>query len=689
MATLNTLRTRGGVIVSVVIGVALLAFLLGDFGNSGANMMNERKMRVGEIDGEKIGYTRFADQVDYLTNVMEFRMGGNSLTSEQQDQVRDMAWNSLIAEYALQPGMKEAGIAISEDEQTDMVAGAYISPVVRATFVNPNTGSFDAALLRTFVANLGQDYTGRSAQFWNYVKEQMVNERLISKYETLVAQGMYVTDLEVEQAVADAGSSNAISYTMKGYDQVPDSLVTVSESEVRKYYDEHKDVFRQTAARDIEYVVFDVLPSEADYAEAQKTVDEMAAEFAVSETPLQYAMLNSHDQPDKQYVSESQLPKVLADFAFGNNGESMYGPVREGDLYTMARVADAKMLPDSVGARHILIASGETELADSIVKALKGGASFGELALQYSMDQGANARQGDLGIFSPSQMVPEFSEAVVKTPKGEIFTVETQFGLHIGEVTYKSAPVKKVQMATITYRIEPSETTQQTVYADASKFIAEAAASYDAFNRAVDSSALSKRVSRIRNTDRNVNGIDNSREIVRWAFNGQKGDVSSIVEVNGNYVVAAITGVTEDGIAPVQAVSNQIANTLRFEKKGELIAKEMADAPSVAEAASKLGTEVKEAADIEFNSFFISGIGVEPKLIGAVTGAKENTVSKPVTGGVGVYLFDVTSRTPVETVTPESEKVRLEANAKAYISERINQALISASEITDNRVKFF
>ncbi len=689
MATLNTLRTRGGVIVSVVIGVALLAFLLGDFGNSGANMMNERKMRVGEIDGEKIGYTRFADQVDYLTNVMEFRMGGNSLTSEQQDQVRDMAWSSLIGEYALQLGMEEAGIAVSENEQTDMVTGAYISPIVRATFVNPNTGSFDAALLRNFVANLGQDYTGRSAQFWNYIKEQMVNERRISKYETLVAQGMYVTDLEVEQAVANASVSSSISYTMKGYDQIPDSLVSVSESEVRKYYDEHKDIFRQTAARDVEYVVFDVLPSDEDYAEAQKTIDEMAAEFAASETPLQYAMLNSHDQPDKQYVGESRLPKALADFAFGSDAGGMYGPVREGDLYTMARVADVKMLPDSVGARHILIASGETERADSIVKALKGGASFSELALQYSMDQGANAKGGDLGIFSPSQMVPEFSEAVINTAKGEIFTVETQFGLHIGEVTYKSAPVKKVQMATITYRIEPSETTQQTIYANASKFIAEAAASYDAFNRAVDSSSLSKRVSRIRNTDRNLNGIDNSREIVRWAFNGKKGDVSSIIEVNGNYIVAAITGVTEDGIAPVQAVSNQIASTLRFEKKGEMIAKEMEGAASVAEMASKLATEVKEASDIEFNSFFVAGVGVEPKLIGAVTGAKENTVSKPVTGSAGVYLFDVTSRTNLETVTPESEKVRLEASAKAYISERLNQALVSASEITDNRVKFF
>ena len=689
MATLNTLRTRGGIIVSIVIGLALLAFLLGDFGNSGANMMNERKMRVGEIDGEKIGYTRYADQVDYLTNVMEFRMGGNSLTSEQQDQVRDMAWSSLIAECALHPGMAKAGLAVSEDEQTDMVTGAYISPVIRGTFVNPNTGNFDAALLRNFVANLGQDYTGRSALFWNYIKEQMVNERRASKYEILVAQGMYVTDLEVEQAVANANIASTISYTVKEYDQVPDSLVAVSESEIRKYYEEHKDIFRQTAARDIEYVTFDVLPSDEDYAEAQKAVDEMAAEFAASETPFQYALLNSHDQPDKQYLSEKQLPKALSDFAFGSDSKGMYGPVREGDVYTMARVADTKMLPDSVGARHILIAGGQTELADSIVKALKGGASFGELALPYSMDQGANAKEGDLGIFSPSQMVPEFSEAVVAAAKGEIFTVETQFGLHIGEVTYKSVPVKKVQMATITYRIEPSATTQQTVYADASKFIGQAAGSYENFDKAVDSSSLSRRVSRIRNTDRNVSGIDNSREIVRWAFNGKKGDVSSIVEVDGNYIVAAITGVTEDGIAPVQTVSNQIANTLRIEKKGEIIAQEMAGASSVAETASRLATEVKDAADIEFNSFFVPGVGVEPKLIGAVTGAEENVVSKPVAGSAGVFLFDVTSRKNLETATPESEKVRLEANAKAYISERINQALIAASEITDKRVKFF
>lgn len=689
MATLNTLRTRGGVIVSIVIGVALLAFLLGDFGNSGANMMNQRKMRVGEINGEKIGYTQFVDGVNEFTAIAEMESNSGSLTSEQTDLVRDRAWQELISQYAMMPGLSGAGLMVSEAEQIDMVDGAYISPFITSKFSNPQTGQYDASALRNFVSNISRDPSGRLALYWNYVKEQMNMQRLLSKYMNLVSKSMFVTDLEVEQGVANADISSSISYIAKDYDQIPDSTVQISQEEVRKYYADHKNVFKQTASRDIEYVVFDVLPSEEDYAAAEKNINEIAEEFAASETPMQYALLNSQTQSGKQYYSEKQLPSALAAFAFGPDSKGMYGPVREGDTYTMARVADVRMIPDSVGARHILIEAGNKELADSIVKALKGGASFSELALQYSKDQAANATGGDLGIFAPDNMVPEFSEAVINTNKGEFFTVETQFGLHVGEVTYKSAPVKKVQLAQIVQKIEPSETTQQTIYGNASKFIAEASGSYENFEKAVSSNSLSKRVARIRNTDRNVNGIDNSREIVRWAFNGEKGNVSSIVEIDGNYIVAAITGVTQDGIAPVEEVSRDIASILRNRKKGDMLAQEMSGGSSLAEMASKLGLEVKEASDIEFNSFYINGLGVEPKLIGAVTGAQENALSKPVKGSTGVYLFDVTSRSNIETVTPESEKVRLEASAQGYIMERIWQSLVSSSNIVDNRAKFF
>ena len=454
MATLNTLRTRGGVIVSIVIGIALLSFLLGDFGTSGANMMNERKMQVGKINGEKIGYTDFSNQLDSRKNVLE-TLSGSNLTSEQQDNIQNQVWENLIMEYAWMPGFEEVGLKVTDNEQLDMINGSFISPIIRMYFSDPNTGVYNGTIVQDFVANISKDPTGRSAMIWNFFKDQMIQERFFSKYLNLVAKGMYVNDLEVEQGVANADVSSSISYIMREYTAIPDSTITVPQADIQKYYDAHKNSFRQTNSRDIEYVLFDVLPSEADYAEAEKTINNIAEEFAASETPFQYAVLNSQEQPDKTYRSEEELPTEMATFAFGKDQPKMYGPVKEGDVYTLARVADVKMIPDSLGARHILIKAGETERADSILTALKGGASFDELSKLYSLDQAAAANGGDLGIFTADRMVPEFSEAVINTDKGEYFTVETQFGLHIGEVTYKSTPKKKVQLATIVLSYRP------------------------------------------------------------------------------------------------------------------------------------------------------------------------------------------------------------------------------------------
>mgnify|MGYP001139368273 CR=1 FL=1 len=139
MATLNTLRTRGGVIVSIVIGIALLSFLLGDFGTSGANMMNERKMQVGKINGEKIGYTDFSNQLDSRKNVLE-TLSGSNLTSEQQDNIQNQVWENLIMEYAWMPGFEEVGLKVTDNEQLDMINGSFISPIIRMYFSDPNTG---------------------------------------------------------------------------------------------------------------------------------------------------------------------------------------------------------------------------------------------------------------------------------------------------------------------------------------------------------------------------------------------------------------------------------------------------------------------------------------------------------------------------------------------------------------------
>ena len=688
MATLNTLRTRGGVIVSIVIGIALLAFLLGDLSSAG-NMMNARKMRVGEIDGNKIGYLEYTEQVDYLTGIQQTMTGKDALSSEEQMQVQNFAWDNLLNKYVLAPGFEDAGILVSENEQVDMVDGNYISPVITGTFVNPNTGVYDPAMLRNFVSNMDQDPTGKAGMIWNYMKNQMVKQRLFTKYVGLVSKGIYVTDLEVEQGVNNANSLSNIAYILKEYSQIPDSTVTVPESDVRKYYKEHERMFRQSASRDIEYVVFDVLPSQDDYAAVEKTVNEMAAEFAAAENPFQFATLNSQIPPVKRYLTENQLPAPLAGYAFGPDSKQMYGPVLDNDVYTMARVADVKMLPESIGARHILLPADKKAQADSILTALKGGASFAELSEKYSIDPQAKLRGGDLGVFSPDQMVEEFSQAALDTKQGDFFETTTRFGIHIGQVTSKSKPVKKVQLAVITDKVEPSEATQQAVYGKVSQFIAAANGSAENFAKAVSDNALSKRVARIHNTERNISGMDNSREIVRWAFNAEQGDVSPVTEVDGNYVVALLTGVSEDGIAPLTAVSQNIATILRQQIKGKMLSDSLSGGTSLQAVATKVGAEVKEAGDVDFNSFYVNGVGVEPALIGAVSAVQPGALSKPVVGMAGVYLFDVTGRQNTDNVTSESERARLESMGLSYLSERVSQVLVEAANVKDNRVKFF
>lgn len=179
-----------------------------------------------------------------------------------------------------------------------MVDGTYISPVVRSTFINPNTGVYDGTMLRQFVSNLSRDASGRAAMMWEYLKDQMTKQRLVLKYMALVAKGMYVTDLEVDQAVAGSNVASGISYIVENYDRIADSTVSVTKEDIRKYYDAHKNAFRQSASRDVEYVMFDVLPSEEDYAAAEKEVNEMAEEFSQSTTPdaVRYAELAGSDR---------------------------------------------------------------------------------------------------------------------------------------------------------------------------------------------------------------------------------------------------------------------------------------------------------------------------------------------------------------------------------------------------------
>ena len=252
MVTLNTLRNKGGVLLAIVIGVALLAFVLGDMLTSGSTLMNSSKMNVGTIDGEKITTQEYAQAIDELTEVQRITTGREGSSEEENEMIRVQAWDLMIRQKALKPNLNAIGLGVSEDEMVELLSGANPSPIIAQMFANPQTGMFDPTQLRQFVANVDQDQTGRMQMFWNYLQNEVSDQSLIFKFKSLIDKAAYVTSLEAEQLASIEGSTYSVNYLVSRYETIADSTVQVSDAELRKYYDAHQGMFKQEDLRDID-----------------------------------------------------------------------------------------------------------------------------------------------------------------------------------------------------------------------------------------------------------------------------------------------------------------------------------------------------------------------------------------------------------------------------------------------------
>lgn len=684
MATLNDLRTKGGVLVTVVIALGLIAFLLGDLFSSGS-IFTSRANRVGKINGQNIEYQEYAVQTEYVKNIYTALYGTSAFNAAQYDAIYNEAWNDLVMANAYAPSFNRLGMTISDAEVVDMIQGGFLSPVISSFFADPATGTYSPEILRNFLAQV--EGNQMAYDLWNYIKKKAAEQRLVSNFTSLVGAGFVANNLEVENSVKAANTASTAKVVVKPYYTIADSLVAApTNSEVKKYYNDHKDLFRQKTSREVEYVIFNIEPSEADFAEAKEAVETLAEEFKAADNALQFAAANTHGTVDNLYYSAEKIAEEYKPYAFGNKRGQLYGPILKDNTYTMARIADVRNMPDEIGARHILLSFDQNELADSIVTALRKGAKFAELAEKYSLD-GSAQNGGDLGKFAPEAMVPEFSNALLAAKLNQIVKVESQFGIHVAQLTYRSRPVRKAQVATITYEVVAGDATIQAAANEANKFIA--AANDSDFSSAAADLGVAKRNARIRNTDRTVSGFSDARELVRWAYNNKEGKISGAMEIDGDYVVASVTNIRNEGYMPIEEVSTRIKNQLRNEAKAAWVAEQIAEAATIDAVAEVLDGKVVDVAEVLGNANTIVGVGPDMKLVGAIAAAEEGTIEGPVAGNYGVYVFTVEGRTAADNVTVENEKVRLDAHQLYYLNERIDQALSEGAEIVDERVKFF
>lgn len=698
MATLQKLRNKGGVLIATVIGLSLLAFILSDFLNSGKTLFSQSQNVVGEIAGESISYPDYMTLVNQIEENQKANSRQSSIPEAQMEQIREYAWRMLVEKNTVEKEIAKVGVSVSADELFDLVQGNNPSPLIRQYFTDPKTGMFDRNAVINFLKNM--DSNPESRQAWLNLEQEIKKGRLREKYEALISKGLYITGLQAKDMTNAMATKVSFSYIGKAYNSITDTSVTVTEKELKNYYNEHEKNFEQTASRDIDYLVFSIVPSKEDFVKTEELVNKLASEFKVAEDAKQYAQLNSKNNVESNYFKKSDLTEQVGNFAFSATKADMLGPIFENNTYSLYRIADVRMLADSVKARHILIAAKQTPeatkaLADSIATAVRKGSDFAELAKKFSADQGSADKGGDLGWFREGMMVKPFNDACFNNNKGSIVTVETQFGVHVIQVLEKSPEVKKVQLATVEVDVVPSNQTYQSIYTQASQFIAENN-TFDKFEKASNTAKFSqkKRVANnLKENDKTIAGLEKPREIVRWAFKAEKGDVSTVFELNGQFVVATLTGLKEDGIAPFETVKNDVEFIVKKEKKGEILAKQLAEAASGATTieaiASKTGLAQMEADNISFSSYVVPGAGIEPKLIAASTVTAKNTISKPVIGINAVYLFNVKDITKDSTLNAADNQLRLMQMYGNFAPRAAEQAIEDAANIKDKRSKFF
>ena len=685
MAVLEKIRVKLGILITVLIAVALLSFIIDPTTLETTLSYFSSKYDVGKIDGKKVRYQEFQEAVDYYTNIYTLTTGSQSVSEEAMQTINETAWQNFISQWYIIPQMQKAGIKVGEDELVDLSQGKEISPILAQdpVFLDAS-GNFSREKLLDFIHAIPGDASGNLAQYWSFLQQNMTSQQYFIKYTSLITGSDILTPMELRRQIEENNTSSNVEFVLVPFGFEIDSTITVSDKEVHDYYNAHKENYRQRASRDIEFVAYEVVPSEADIQAAKDEIDGLFEEFSTTDNLKSFLSLNSdtplQDYYFKQGELSAQFPEV-DEFAFSRRPGVM--PVFQKDnTFYAVRVNDVKNMSDSAYVRHILLSFDAGELADSLINVLNHGGDFSALAAQYSMDQNPNvANPGDIGWMTQTAMIPGMQDVLSMRP-GAIAKMETDYGLHIVSVTDRTAPMKKVQLAILSKEALASKETFQDYYAQANDLASRCEGNIENFDRITLEEELPVvPANNVLESARQLSRFDDVREVIRWIYDDKTkvGDVSPIIKA-----------VREDGYAPVNNVAASIRYILTNEKRAEKVKGEVAtkiqgltDMNSIAEA---LGQTVSTRDGITFGS--MTSTSTEPAFIGAVAGAEPGVISGPVAGNIGVYVFNVLDRETGAFYTEDDARIRA-AQVEAYQINNLASIFNERGGIVDNRARFF
>ncbi|WP_260172225.1 peptidylprolyl isomerase [Mucilaginibacter phyllosphaerae] len=694
------LRERMGKILAIVIGVALLGFIAEEVVRSGSSFFRGDNTNIGEVNGEKIAYADFSQKLEQSTNQFK-QQSGQSITPQVSNYIQETTWNQYLTELLLNKEINKLGIVVGEAESQSMISGSNPDPQIQRQFVGQD-GQFDKSKLNQFLQYL-QTPKADAAQLaaWNDFVRQLITAKKQQKYMALVTNGLYVNSLDAQDDYLAKNKLANFKYTVLDYASIPDANIKLTDDDYSTYYNAHKNEFKnQQELRSFEYISFNAAPSKDDTAAVKAQVEKLVGDFKATANDSLFVQINSETKGQLTYQKKGQLEPKLDSVMFTADKGFIYGPYFSNGSYKVAKLIDSRVGPDSIKARHILI-NPTTEggidkalaKADSIKKLIAGGKSFADLAKMYSIDKASGEKGGDLGTFGRGAMVPAFDDAVFSAKPGELKVVTTQFGVHLYQVEEQKGSSKYVKIAVVDKPLTPSSKTQAAVYSKAQAFLSSL--NKDNFDAQAKKANLPlKKAEDVNAVAASVIGLDNAREIVKWAFKSEKGDFSDQVFASGDqYVVARLSAIKPKGILSLEDVKKQIEPAVRIQVKGKQLSDKFQSAlngaSNIDQVAQKAGSKVTPLQNIVFANPVIPGSAAEYKVIGTVFGSQPNKLSKPIEGQQGVYVFTLDSFTnPAQLTNNIREKQQIGQVLLQRSQGSVLDALKDKANVKDNRAKF-
>ncbi len=704
MSTLQTIRERGGVLVAIIIGLALLAFILGDFKIGKGSGKSKNYYEIAEIAGKSITYQDFEEKINKLTEI--YKLTGSGIIDEStSENIREQTWQQLIREIILNDEYTELGLGVCSDELFDMIQGNNPHLFVRQMFTDPQTGRMNKPALINFLKNMDNDPTQKA--YWLFMENEIVNDRYFTKYNNLVRKGLYPTHNQAAIEFNELNKKVDFNYFVKRFNTISDSAVTVNSKDLENYYKEHKDNYKQSPARTIEYVIFTVEPSEADISENEKWINGIKSEFEEAEDVKEFVNLTADTRFEDINHTMDEFPEIISGFVDTAELGEVYGPYFENETYKLAKIAEINWLPDSVHVRHILISAGQNRsfsnaesTADSLKTLIGNGTNFNMIAITFSDDQGSAQLGGDLGWFREGQMVKPFNDACFQGIIGDLTIAETQFGFHIIEILEKGSTVKKIKIGIVDRKLEPSSTTYQNIYSEAGRF-AGMNNTYEKFSETVAGEDYDKRTANDLNpTDKEIPGLNSPRNIIRSVFEGKENEIvldfngKAVFELGDQFAIVYLTGVKKEGFSKLEDVESDIRLNVMKEKKAlkiiENIKAGMDETETIEELGINLGVNIETATGISFNSFSVPGAGIEPQVIATAVNSDQGVLTGPVKGNNGVYVITVTNITNAEETDDLTAILnRLKSTYNSRAGYEAFESLKKSANIVDKRYKFY